>query len=93
MGLNLIVNIIAYYAIFAISVGITSYFTIYRPVINLVYEEHEVWTKEMEYPVITAVSLIVLGAIMAPVLFKAAITGPDQDLIDALTEQILNDNK
>jgi len=89
MELNLIFNIILAYVLFSLSVGITSYFTIYRPIIIKVRDEYGIHTSEMEYPFTAACILILLSALTAPVVLKTALTGPDEVMEEAIIEKLL----
>ena len=79
------------YVLFSLSVGITSYFTIYRPTFIKIRDELGIWTAEMEHSIIAAVVLILLASLTAPVMLKVALTGPTQELEDSIISSILDD--
>jgi len=85
----LIFNIILGYILFSLSVGITSYFTVYRPIFIKIRDEYDIEIAELEYPLIAAFVLIVMSSISAPFTFWIAITGPDEDLELSITEKLL----
>ena len=79
----------SYYLIFALTTGITAYFSIYKPILDFIREEGtEVYTSTstiLDYPKFAAFVLIIISTICAPFILKTVLTGPD----DALTEEIM----
>lgn len=79
----MIYNIIFYYCIFALSIGITSYFTVYSVLFKLIDDNKE-YTKK--FKIVRFLTLVGLSSIAAPWLISITITGPSEEIIDSFIE-------
>ncbi len=79
-------NFFVYYSIFAITTGITGYFSIYRPILSYIKEEYGVVHPVIEYPKLSAIILIIISIITAPFIIKTVLFGANE----ALTAEIIS---
>lgn len=88
MILNIILNIAIFYALFCFSVGLTSWFTIYKPVLDKLRERNEeVWEY---YSGLTAFCIAVpTTIILAPMMFHLVLTGPDDEFTEGLIDNLI----
>lgn len=87
--LNIITDVLVYYGIFAFATGITSYFSIYRPILREI--SHIVpEALEITQPITTALALITISTALAPVLFKMALFGPTIEFVETYIDQVVN---
>jgi hypothetical protein len=81
-------NYLCYYGIFALSVGITSYFSVYRPILLTLQKED---IPIINHPIISTIMLMLLGTLCAPFIFITTITGASDDLKEIIVTIILKD--
>ena len=86
-------NFLIYYAIFAVTTGITGYFSIYRPILVLMKEEHGEVHPILEYPKLAALVLILISTISAPFILRTVLFGPDDNLIEELMSKFIEDDE
>ena len=87
-------NIAATYAALAFSTGLVSYLTVYKPILTSLAEyakEEEIDIFELRYPGQTAFILISLNTLLAPLIFKTCLTGPDRAFVSAYIDKVLPD--
>ena len=92
-----IYNFAATYAAMSFSTGLLSYFTVYRPILSSLedYEnENEEFLDifELQSPFQTAIILITLNTLLAPLIFRTCLTGPDKEFVAAYINKILPDD-
>lgn len=89
MTSNIVLNFLGYYSAGALATGITSYFTIYKPILRDLQSKG--WhTWELENPKKTALILILVSTILAPALLKMSICGAREDFIEKYTNNLIN---
>ena len=78
------------YVAFSVSIGITSYFTLYRPILR--NELKDSGAFEVTNPKLSAIILIVISSLLAPMLFKLTLTGPTKAFRQTYVEAVLEDD-
>lgn len=92
MTLNMVLNMLGYYLAVASATGVTAYFTIYRPILKQLKEEgYDLW--EFNNPKQTAMVLMFISTIFAPLLLKATIFGASENFIETYIENVLESNE
>ncbi len=79
-----------YYCAFAVATGVTAYITIYRPALIRIRDEFG-GSYVNDYPILTAVILTALCTVTAPLVLKAAIFGPSEELKEKILTDLADD--
>lgn len=79
----MITNIIYYYCIFSISTGITSYFTLFSPILKELSKVELSTSQKFARGII----LVSIASVVAPILFKKTLTGPDKKLLKYISDK------
>jgi hypothetical protein len=92
MILSIVLEILAYYTLFSISVGFTSWFTIYKPILNELKElNEEVYEQHNNF----LTFLVTTGAtgFLAPIMFLMVLRGPDKAFKEIYIKSLLDQYK
>ena len=88
----MIVNCIIWYCIFALATGITSYLSIYRPILKLIKDEYG-GSPTTDYPILTAVTLVFFSTLTAPVVLKTALFGASEELQAEIFDDLIGEDE
>lgn len=79
-----------FYLIFALSTGVTAYFTLHAPTLKILKEEG----YEIEYPIHPFISALVMmstTALLAPIMIKNVLRGVTQEYLDDIIAMLEDD--
>ena len=86
------ISYLIWYGIFALATGITSYISIYRPVLVLIRDEYG-GAATTDYPLLTALVLILFSTLSAPIMLKRALTGIDEEIKAEIFNDLIGDKE
>lgn len=84
----MIYSIFVSYVIFCIATGLTSYFTLFRPLME------EIERRDLELKgskIVSAFTTTILMAFKAPLVIFTVLKGADEDFFNSVIEEISND--
>jgi hypothetical protein len=89
MTLSIVLNIFLFYVLFCVSVGITSWFTVYNPMLKELKDINEdVWR---EYAGLTTFLVTVpMTSLLAPIMLPIVLTGPDDEFKETFINNIMS---
>jgi len=92
MILNTVLDILPYYGLFCGSVGITSWFTVYKPILKKLKETNEgVW--EQHNSLFTVVITMAISFVLAPIFIFVVLKGPNEDFTNTYIETLIGDDE
>ena len=88
MILSILIKILLAYIAFCLSVGLTSWFTIYKPILSKLKERNEeVWEY---YSGFTAFMIAVpTTCLLAPMMLTLVLAGPDEEFTEELVSNLI----
>lgn len=78
------------YVIFALSTGLTSYFTLYRPTVARLSRDHDM---EPDTVVVSSLTYIIVSSLTAPVILIQTLKGCTEDYFAEILASIEEDDE